>query len=93
MTMSKKEEKSNTIKLTEDEVKELAEIRNNFSNVTLMIGETEIGITNLTNRKEDLMSNLKKLDEKQRDLGKKLEDKYGKGSISLETNEFTPTQE
>jgi len=93
MTMSKKEEKSNTIKLTEDEIKELAEIRNNFSNVTLMIGETEIGITNLTNRKEDLMSNLKKLDEKQRDLGKKLEDKYGKGSVSLETNEFTPTQE
>jgi hypothetical protein len=91
--MSKKEEKSNTIKLTEDEIKELAEIRNNFSNVTLMIGETEIGITNLTNRKEDLMSNLKKLDEKQRDLGKKLEDKYGKGSVSLETNEFTPTQE
>jgi hypothetical protein len=58
-----------------------------------MIGETEIGITNLTNRKEDLISNLRKLDEKQRDLGKKLEDKYGKGSVSLETNEFTPTQE
>ena len=91
--MSKKEEKSNTIKLTEDEVKELAEIRNNFSNVTLMIGETEIGITNLTNRKKDLISNLRKLDEKQGDLSRKLEDKYGKGSVSLETNEFTPTQE
>ena len=90
--MSKKEEKSNTIKLTEDEVKELTEIRNNFSNVTLMIGETEIGITNLTNRKKDLISNLRKLDEKQGDLSRKLEDKYGKGSVSLETNEFTPTQ-
>ena len=27
------------------------------------------------------------------ELAKKLEDKYGKGSISLDTNEFTPTQE
>ena len=86
-------EKTNTIKLTEDEVKELTEIRNNFSNVTLMIGETEVGLTNLNARKEELINTLKKLDEKQGDLSKKLESKYGKGSVSLETNEFTPTQE
>ena len=91
--MAKDKEKTNTIKLTEDEIKELTEIRNSFSNLTLMIGETEVGITNLTNRKEDLISNLRKLDEKQGDLSKKLESKYGKGSVSLETNEFTPTQE
>ena len=90
--MAKKEEKSNTIKLTEDEVKELTEIRNNFSNVTLMIGETEVGLTNLNARKEELINTLKKLDEKQGDLSKKLENKYGKGTVSLETNEFTPTQ-
>jgi|TARA_Y100000296_G_C4984582_1_gene162344 predicted RNA binding protein with dsRBD fold (UPF0201 family) len=88
-----KEKETTKIKLTEDEIKELTEIRNNFSNITLMIGETEVGITNLTNRKEDLISNLRKLDEKQGDLSKKLESKYGKGSVSLETNEFTPTQE
>jgi hypothetical protein len=91
--MAKKEEKPNTIKLTEDEVKELTEIRNNFSNVTLMIGETEVGLTNLNARKEGLIDTLKKLDEKQGDLSRKLEGKYGKGSVSLETNEFTPTQE
>ena len=91
--MAKKEEKPNTIKLTEDEVKELTEIRNNFSNVTLMIGETEVGLTNLNARKEELINTLKKLDEKQGDLSKKLENKYGKGTVSLETNEFTPTQE
>jgi len=85
-------EKTNTIKLTEDEVKELTEIRNNFSNVTLMIGETEVGLTNLNARKEELINTLKKLDEKQGDLSKKLENKYGKGTVSLETNEFTPTQ-
>ena len=86
-------DKSNTIKLTEDEIKELTEIRNNFSNINIIIVENEIGITNLTNIKQDLISNLIKLDEKQGDLSKKLENKYGKGSVSLETNEFTPTQE
>ena len=39
------------------------------------------------------MDTLKKLDEKQNELASKLEDKYGKGSISLDTNEFTPTEE
>ena len=81
------------IKLTEDEIKDLTDVRTNFQKTTLIIGETEIGIINLKNRKEDLIAALRKLDEKQSELAKKLEDKYGKGSISLDTNEFTPTQE
>jgi len=81
------------IKLTEDEIKDLTDVRANFQKTTLIIGETEIGIINLKSRKEDLIATLRKLDEKQSELAKKLEDKYGKGSISLDTNEFTPTQE
>jgi hypothetical protein len=81
------------IKLTEDEIKELTEIRTNFQKTTLIIGETEIGIINLKGRKEDLIAALRKLDEKQSELAKKLEDKYGKGSISLDTNEFTPIED
>jgi len=81
------------IKLTEDEIKDLTDVRTDFQKTTLIIGETEIGIMNLKGRKEDLIATLRKLDEKQSELAKKLEDKYGKGSISLDTNEFTPTQE
>ena len=80
-------------KLTKDEIVELTEIRNNFSNITLAVGETEINITNLKNQKENLISNLKKLNEKQNDFSIKLENKYGKGTVSLKTNEFTPTKE
>ena len=86
---TKKMEKSNTIKLTTDEIKDLGDIRNNFSKITLMIGEVEINFKSLEMRKEELMASLRKLDEKQGDIKKKLEDKYGKGSVSLETNEFT----
>tara|TARA_R110002020_G_scaffold456751_2_gene673401 strand:+ start:472 stop:726 length:255 start_codon:yes stop_codon:yes gene_type:complete len=81
------------IKLTEDEIKDLTDVRTDFQKTTLIIGETEIGIMNLKGRKEDLIATLRKLDEKQSELAKKLEDKYGKGSISLDTNEFTPIQE
>jgi len=91
--MAKKQEKSNSIKLTTDEIKDLGDIRNNFSNITLMIGEVEINSKSLEIRKEELMAGLRKLDEKQGDIKKKLEDKYGKGSISLDTGEFTSIQE
>tara|TARA_Y100000310_G_scaffold344874_1_gene460177 strand:- start:3085 stop:3354 length:270 start_codon:yes stop_codon:yes gene_type:complete len=87
-----KKEKTEKIKLTEDEIKELTDIRNNFSNLTLMIGEAEVGVANLENRKQELLSGLAKLNEKQNDVSKKLEDKYGKGNISLETGEFTPIE-
>jgi len=88
-----KEKETTKIKLTEDEIKQLTEIRNGFSNMALMMGEAEIGIVNLNARKQDLVANLQKLKEKESDTGRRLEDKYGKGSISLETNEFTPVQE
>ena len=87
-----KKEKMEKIKLTEDEIKELTDIRNNFSNLTLMIGETVIGVANLENRKQELLNGLAKITEKQNDISKKLEDKYGEGNISLETGEFSPTK-
>ena len=87
-----KTEKMEKFKLTEDEIKELTDIRNNFSNLTLMIGEAEVGVANLENRKQELLNGLAKLNEKQNDVSKKLEDKYGKGNISLETGEFTPIE-
>ena len=88
--MAKKEK---TSKLTIDEMKELGDIRSSLSNVTLAIGETEIGFLNLKNRKNELITNLNKVTEKQNDFVKKLENKYGGGNISLDTGEFTPTKE
>jgi len=47
---------------------------------------------NIQIKKEQLKLNLQKLQEKEGDLAKKLEEKYGQGSISLETGEFLPSK-
>ena len=83
--------KIKTVKLTESEIKDLENIRFTFSELTRTIGENEINITGLQGKKVELIENLNKLREKQNDVVKELEDKYGKGKISLDTNEFTPT--
>ena len=84
---------TNTTKLTKDEIKEIGDIRSSISNVTIAIGETEIAFANLGIRKNELLSNLKKLSEKQNDFAQKLEGKYGKGNINIDTGEFTPIKE
>ena len=87
-----KKEQTDTIKLTKDEIKELGDHRASISNVTLLIGETEIAFENLEIRKKELLSGLMKLSEKQNDFAKKLENKYGKGNVNIDTGEFVPTK-
>ena len=85
--------KTDIIKLTKDEIKELGDHRASISNVTLLIGETEIAFENLEIRKKELLSGLMKLSEKQNDFAQKLESKYGKGNVNLDTGEFVPVKE
>jgi|TARA_Y100000310_G_scaffold142591_1_gene142110 hypothetical protein len=85
----KKEEKKGQA-LTEDEKKELNTIQQNYSSIHLRMGEIEISIMNLNERKKEIKNTFLKIKEKEMDFANKIEDKYGKGSISLETNEFIP---
>ena len=88
-----KKEQTDTVKLTKDEIKEIGDIRMSISNVALAIGENEITFENLRIRKKELLSRLLKLSEKKNDFAQKLEDKYGKGNVNLDTGEFVPIQE
>ena len=42
-------------------------------------------------KKEQLKSSLQNLQQQEISIAKELEDKYGQGSISLETGEFLPS--
>ena len=86
-------QKTNAVKLTEDEMKELTDIRTAYQNITSVIGDIEVNIESLKSRKDELMNKVKKLSEKQNDINRKLENKYGKGNISLDTGEFNPIKE
>ena len=86
-----KKQKESVVKLTPDEIKDLTGIRSTFSNITFALGENEITFANIKLRKEELMKRLSKIQEKQNEFSVKLEDKYGKGNVNVDTGEFTPT--
>ena len=76
--------------LEKDEISKLKELRQNFTDLTTTIGNIEIQIMNLEIQKDKLKENLLNLQKEEAVLAKKLEDKYGEGSISLDSGEFLP---
>mgnify|MGYP003628971019 FL=1 len=78
--------------LTKEEIIELKDLQDTFRNLTESSGVVEMQHYNIQIKKEQLKSSLQSLQEKEGILAKKLEDKYGQGSISLETSEFIPNK-
>tara|TARA_B100002019_G_C21075769_1_gene501269 strand:+ start:234 stop:488 length:255 start_codon:yes stop_codon:yes gene_type:complete len=78
--------------LSQEEIDELKELQATFKNLTEVSGVIEMQNYNIQLKKEKLKSSLQSLQEKEADLAKKLEEKYGQGSISLETGEFLPSK-
>ena len=78
--------------LSQEEITELKELQATFKNLTEVSGVIEMQNYNIQLKKEQLKSNLQSLQERESDLAKKLEEKYGQGSISLETGEFLPSK-
>ena len=78
--------------LTKEEIDKIKTIKEDFQILVGQVGEVEIGIMNLKKRKKELEKELEIIQQKEIDVAKELESKYGKGNISLETGEFTPIE-
>jgi DUF438 domain-containing protein len=80
------------MKLTEEEVSKLKELKNEFQQLTNVVGNLEIQIMDYELKKEQMKISLNSLQQKEFILAKELNEKYGEGSISLETGEFLPNK-
>lgn len=76
--------------LTQEEIQKLTDLRKQFNELVNVIGNIEVQIMDLQSRKEKLKSNFQQLQEQEILVAKELEEKYGQGTISLETGEFLP---
>lgn len=77
--------------LTQEEIQKLTELKSQFNELVNVVGNIEIQIMDLQLKKEQLKSSLQNLQQQEISIAKELEDKYGQGSISLETGEFLPS--
>lgn len=77
-------------KLSNEEIKEVSELKTTYSQIVESLGTLEIQLINLNLKKEELKVELLKVQNKEIEIAKNLEEKYGSGTISLETGEFSP---
>ena len=78
------------MKLTKEELKTLDNLRINKDNFLIELGQIKYNDLLLDERNDNAIDFLDKLRKQELDVMKSFEDKYGKGSINVQTGEFTP---
>lgn len=84
---------ADAIKFTEEELKSLQELQGTYQQITLAMGQLSLSKIGLEAREEALKTTLGETQTKENELAKTLTEKYGKGSLNIETGEFTPIEE
>ena len=68
-------------KLTDEEIKRINDLKVGYTQLVETLGSIEVQLITFTTKQEDELK-----------IAKELEDKYGQGTISLETGEFSPNE-
>tara|TARA_Y100001963_G_C6775091_1_gene446960 strand:- start:2410 stop:2667 length:258 start_codon:yes stop_codon:yes gene_type:complete len=74
--------------LEKSEIEELSTLKQKFSDLVIVMGNAEMQQIELTKRKKRFVKILEDIQKEEEVLAKKLEEKYGQGTISLESGEF-----
>jgi hypothetical protein len=74
--------------LTKEEITQLSSLQEQQNDFVIQLGQTEYQINLLERQKISIKQQIEKFEESQVHLAKQLEDKYGQGSVNLESGEF-----
>ena len=83
---------SEQIKLSQEEVQTLNQLQSDQQTLVNSFGEVEMQIQLAEIKKDSLVEALTSLKNKEVEVGKMLQDKYGNGTIDLESGIFTKTE-
>ena len=89
---SPSEGKSSPVSLSKEEINEVVNLRSELNQITFQLGQLEINKIRILSTKDLIKKDLIDLEKKEKNLAKKLSDKYGKGSIDIETGTFIPAK-
>ena len=87
------------VQLTPEELQQIKDLQSKYNQTIFDIGASEAqilafqqGIEKLQEAKKGLLSDLTTIEQKESELVKSLQEKYGQGNINPETGEITPIQ-
>ena len=88
-TISSKNESKD---FTPEELTQIQHLQKEMNQVIFNLGQLKLSEIKLESSRKLLESNLKTVEEKEKNLANSLNKKYGKGTLDIETGKFTPTK-
>jgi len=79
-------------KFTEEELTSLKTIQSKSQEATLKCGQLYLSKLRLEAQEKFLQDQIKELEQEESTVAQQLTEKYGKGTIDIESGEFTPTE-
>ena len=89
---SPKEITGDVQKFTKEEIDNLRNFQARMDQVLLQLGRIHLSKNKLNEQEDILKSEIKKLETEEVELARSLSEKYGKGSLDIETGTFTPIE-
>jgi len=74
--------------LTDQEFSQITNLKEAESNLLASLGQVEYQLQFLTTQKSEILAQFQELEAKNDEIGKELQEKYGNGTINMETREF-----
>lgn len=74
--------------LSQEELTNLTELQKQQNDFVLQLGQIEYQISTLEKFKQNLKQNIETFENKQAEVGSQLKEKYGEGTVNLESGEF-----
>jgi hypothetical protein len=75
--------------LTQEELQEIKDFQDKRQILMQQFGVIEFNIQDLESQKQQLIAELNNLKQQEIQIGSKLQDKYGEGTINIDKGEFT----
>ena len=80
------------VKFTEEEIKQVQNIRQSYLNVQNQFGQLKLTQIRLDEQEVELEEALKSIQSEEKKFLDGITDKYGQGTLNAETGVFTPTE-
>ena len=79
-------------KFSPEEMESLRSIQTRMDQIISQLGRVHLSQIKLDEQERLVKDEISKIEKKEQDLAKTLSDKYGRGSVDIETGTFTPTE-
>ena len=89
---SPEEIKGKIKKFTQEEINSLKSFQTRIEQVLAQLGRVHYSKIKLNEQENVLKSEIQKIEKEEQELAQTLSDKYGKGSLDIETGSYTPIE-